>query len=137
VNPEVFAAGGLVTRRGADGVEILVVHRPRYDDWTFPKGKRDPGETDEETARREVFEETGLGCELVEELGTTEYVDNRGRAKQVRYWIMRLDDPTSPFVANAEVDEVRWLRPDAARGILSYGHDRELLDRAAAGGLSR
>jgi 8-oxo-dGTP pyrophosphatase MutT (NUDIX family) len=81
----VRAAGGVVWRRGADGaVEVLVVHRPKYDDWSFPKGKLDPGETEEECALREVDEETGLRCELGEELPTTMYVDRKGRPKRVR-----------------------------------------------------
>jgi 8-oxo-dGTP diphosphatase len=83
------AAGGVPWRRRADGqLEVLLVHRPHYDDWTFPKGKAKDGESDEEAAIREVEEETGLTCELGNELATTHYVDRRGRSKYVRYWTM-------------------------------------------------
>src|SRR5204862_335173 len=79
------AAGGIVTREG----RVLLVHRPRYDDWTFPKGKAEDGESDEDCALREVREETGLDCELLDELSSTAYIDSRGRPKRVRWWRMR------------------------------------------------
>jgi 8-oxo-dGTP pyrophosphatase MutT (NUDIX family) len=83
------AAGGLVVRARIDGSpEVLLVHRPRYGDWTIPKGKAAVGETDEECALREVEEETGLRCVLGRELASTEYLDRRNRAKRVRYWEM-------------------------------------------------
>ena len=82
----VRAAGGVVVR---DDGRVLVVHRPKYDDWTFPKGKADPGESDEECALREVREETGLECVLEDELPQTRYFDSRGRPKRVRWWRMR------------------------------------------------
>src|SRR5947208_721849 len=84
----VRAAGGLVTRTRPGGVEVLIVHRPRYDDWSLPKGKAEPGETDEDTALREVEEETGYRCRLGAELPTVYYEDRRGRQKQVRFWHM-------------------------------------------------
>jgi 8-oxo-dGTP pyrophosphatase MutT (NUDIX family) len=122
----VRAAGGVVWRRGADGaVEVLVVHRPKYDDWSFPKGKLDPGETEEECALREVDEETGLRCELGEELPTTMYVDRKGRPKRVRYWAMTVSD--GAFTPNDEVDEVRWLPPAEASRLLTYARDGEVL----------
>ena len=104
---EVRAAGGVVVRRQDGQDEVLVVHRPRYDDWTLPKGKLKPGESDEEGALREVEEETGLRCRLGRELQTVSYVDHRGRDKTVRYWEMAPLDGT--FSPNHEVDEVRWL----------------------------
>jgi len=107
----VRAAGGVPVRNGATGVEVLVVHRPRYDDWTFPKGKRERGETDEECALREVLEETGLRCVLEEELPPTTYVDRDGRPKLVRYWRVRVVEGS--VVPNDEADEARWL-PRAA-----------------------
>src|SRR3954471_4387879 len=90
---QVHAAGGIVHRR-ADGTppfELLVVHRPRYDDWSLPKGKLDRGETFDAAALREVYEEPGLRCRLGEELGSVRYVDNKGRDKLVRYWLMEVD----------------------------------------------
>jgi len=119
----VRAAGGVVMRDG----EILVVHRPRYDDWSFPKGKaHSRREADAETALREVLEETGLACELAEALPDVTYTDGRGRPKIVRYWRMRAGKGV--FVPGNEVDEVRWLSPAEARRLLTYDHDRALLD---------
>jgi 8-oxo-dGTP pyrophosphatase MutT (NUDIX family) len=117
----VRAAGGLVLRDG----EVLLVHRPRYDDWTFPKGKALDGETDEECALREVLEETGLECNLAGKIGTTEYVDTKGRPKRVRWFLM--ERVRGEFVPNDEVDEVRWLALADAATLLSYGRDVELL----------
>lgn len=107
------------------GVEILLVHRPRYDDWTLPKGKVDRGETDEECARREVEEETGLRCRLGAEAASTRYVDQKGRPKLVRYWHMEVEGGV--FVPNDEVDEVRWLPVERAVALLTYDHDRALI----------
>jgi 8-oxo-dGTP diphosphatase len=117
----VHAAGGVVTRDG----RLAVVHRPRYDDWTLPKGKLDPDESFEDAALREVEEETGLRCRLVRELPAVEY-EVRGRPKLVRYWAMEVADET-PFVPNEEVDEVRWLEPREALALLSYDRDLELV----------
>src|SRR4051794_12919323 len=119
--PEVLAAGGVVVRDG----RIAVVHRPKYDDWSLPKGKLDPGEGFEEAALREVEEETGLRCRLGRELPSTEYRDNKGRPKLVRYW--KMDPLDGEFTPSGEVDELRWLEPDEAEALLSYDHDKELL----------
>ena len=133
--PEVHAAGGIVRRRGGAAPwrrwQIALVHRPRYDDWTFPKGKRDGRETDEETALREVLEETGFRCRLGHDLGEVRYRDGRGRTKAVRYWLMDLSDPgdDTTNIPNREVDELRWCRPNTAAKILTYEHDLVLLDR--------
>jgi 8-oxo-dGTP pyrophosphatase MutT (NUDIX family) len=116
---DVKAAGGVVLRDG----EVALAHRPRYDDWSFPKGKLDPGETWEQAALREVEEEIGLRCRLGEELPSTEYRVPRGR-KVVRYW--RMEPESGEFSPNEEVDEVRWMPPADAEGLLSYDHDREL-----------
>ena len=122
----VRAAGGIVWRHDQGGaVEVLLVHRPKYDDWSFPKGKLDAGESDEECAVREVEEETGLRCALGEELLGTSYVDRRGRPKAVRYWEMTVVD--GAFTPTDEVDVVRWLPPADAEPLLSYERDRELL----------
>jgi 8-oxo-dGTP pyrophosphatase MutT (NUDIX family) len=119
----VRAAGGLVVRNG----EVLLVHRPKYDDWTFPKGKAEDGETDEACALREVEEETGFTCALRAETGTTRYVDSRRRPKVVRWWLM---EPLSgTFSPTEEVDAIRWLEPAAAALLLSYDRDRPLLER--------
>ena len=117
----VEAAGGVVVRDRA----VLVVHRPEYDDWTLPKGKLDPGEGFEEAALREVEEETGLRCSLVRELASTNYSDNKGRPKIVRYWEMGVLGGS--FEPNSEVDEVRWVSPAEAVELLTYERDAEVL----------
>ena len=127
----VRAAGGVPVRDGATGIEVLVVHRPRYDDWTFPKGKRERGETDEECALREVFEETGLRCALEEELPPTTYVDRDGRPKLVRYWRVRVVEGS--VVPNDEADEARWLPRAAAAALLTYERDHAVLDALGDG----
>ena len=123
----VEAAGGVVVRDGGAGTEVCVVHRPRYDDWTFPKGKLDPGETFEDAALREVEEETGLRCSLEAELPSTEYRDSKDRPKIVRYWQMEVDEDPG-FTPNDEVDELRWLPMAEARELLTYDRDGGLLD---------
>ncbi|HSL58755.1 MAG TPA: NUDIX hydrolase [Acidimicrobiales bacterium] len=128
--PAVRAAGAVVWRRGADGVEVLVVHRPRYDDWSLPKGKLDPGETDEQAAVREVHEETGLRGSLGPELAASAYIDHQGRPKTVRYWAMEVSD--GAFTPSDEVDEVAWLAVGAARARVSYARDVEVIDSFAA-----
>jgi 8-oxo-dGTP diphosphatase len=122
----VRAAGGLVVRDG----DVLLVHRPAYDDWTFPKGKANQGESDEDCALREVAEETGLRCRLDRELVATEYVDSRGRPKRVRWWRMTpvRDDGFTP---NAEIDELRWVSPHDAADLLTYERDLALLELIA------
>jgi 8-oxo-dGTP diphosphatase len=128
----VQAAGGVVSRRGPDGgLEILLVHRPRYDDWTIPKGKLEPGETHEQAARREVWEETGLDCELGRELPSTSYRDSKGRPKTVRYWAMRTPGGTAR--PQAEVDEVRWVPVEEVEALLSHDHDGAVVRAFAAG----
>jgi 8-oxo-dGTP diphosphatase len=127
--PEVRAAGGVVSRPG--GKEVIVIHRPKYDDWTLPKGKAESGEPDEDCAVREVEEETGLLCRLGDELPTIRYRDRKGRFKEVRYWAM---EPLSGELqdGNDEVDEVRWVGVDKAYDMLSYVHDREVVAAWAA-----
>jgi 8-oxo-dGTP diphosphatase len=119
---EVKAAGGVVRRE--DG-QIAIVHRPRYDDWSLPKGKLDAGESWEECALREVWEETGMRCQLGDELSPTFYDDRKGRSKAVRYWMMEPLGDTE-FEPNDEVDELRWLPPLEAAELLTYEHDAEL-----------
>jgi 8-oxo-dGTP diphosphatase len=122
----VLGAGGAVWRPGAGGgVEVLIVHRPKYDDWTLPKGKLEPGETHEQAAVREVEEETGLRCELGAELPSTSYTDHHGRPKAVRYWAMQVRD--GEFAPTAEVDEVRWVPVGEAAAALTYAHDADVV----------
>jgi 8-oxo-dGTP pyrophosphatase MutT (NUDIX family) len=124
----VLAAGGVVWRHRDDGtVEVLLVHRPRNDDWTFPKGKNDAGEPDESCALREVLEETGLRCTLGPELATSRYVDGRGRPKVVRYWAMTVAEE-APWAPDDEVDMLEWLDVREAERRLTYGRDVEVLD---------
>jgi 8-oxo-dGTP pyrophosphatase MutT (NUDIX family) len=119
------AAGGVVL---ADDGRMALVHRPKYDDWTLPKGKLDAGETFEQAALREVWEETGLRCRLVRELPSVEYTV-RDRPKLVRYWLMAVvEDPG--FVRNDEVDELRWLSPADAASLLTYDRDKGVLSAA-------
>ncbi len=126
MNDPVRAAGGLVRRGEPDGsFRYALVHRPRYDDWSFPKGKVHEGESDEVAALREVEEEAGLRCELERELPSVEYRDRHGRPKVVRYWMMRPIEGS--FRPNAEVDELRWALSDEALALLAYDRDRELL----------
>jgi len=130
----VRAAGGIVRRRGTNGpASYALVHRPQYDDWSLPKGKLDPGETDEEAACREVEEETGVRAALVTELSSIRYLDRKGRLKQVRYWLMEPVDGKSPrFRPNDEIDEVRWCSAAVAGKLLDHDHDRKLIVEAEA-----
>lgn len=131
---DVRAAGGVVWREVDDdptAVEVVLVHRPNYDDWTFPKGKLDRGESFEDAARREVVEETGLECELGDELPSVEYVDGKGRSKIVKYWAMTVR--RGEFAPNDEVDVLEWLDPVDAAGRLTYEHDVDVLDAFVVG----
>jgi len=123
------AAGGVVWRPGADGgIEVALIHRPRYDDWSLPKGKLDAGEHALPAAVREVREETGLGG-VVGRRGPRVSYPVRGSTKRVDYWLMRADDCV--FRPNDESDELRWLGPAEAAGLVSYDHDRAVLADAA------
>jgi 8-oxo-dGTP diphosphatase len=116
------AGGGVVHRDGL----VLLVHRPKYDDWTFPKGKAEPGESDLDCALREVLEETGLECAAERELPQTHYDDRFGRPKQVRWWLMA--PLGGEFTPSREVDEIRWHTPAEAADLLSYPRDVVLLE---------
>jgi 8-oxo-(d)GTP phosphatase len=126
----VRAAGGVVLRTNGAGSLVALVHRPRYDDWSFPKGKLDEGEDFPTAAVREVEEETGLRCTIVRSVGAVTYLDRHGRPKVVRYFAMDPDGGT--FVPGDEVDELRWVPADDAGDLLTYDHDRNVLDRALA-----
>lgn len=122
---EIRAAGGAVVREGEDGPELCLVHRPRYDDWSLPKGKLEQDESFKQGALREVEEETGFTCEAGAELSPVRYRDRKGRRKVVRYWQMR--PLAGGFKENDEVDELRWLAPERAVDLLDYEHDRKLV----------
>lgn len=123
----VLAAGGVVWRRDAEGgIEVVLIHRARYGDWSLPKGKLDPGETDEQAARREVLEETTLVTELGPELPSTTYLDRSGKHKRVRYWAMTVTAGTPE--GSHEVDRAEWFAFDRAAAGLSYPHDVEVLN---------
>jgi 8-oxo-dGTP diphosphatase len=124
----VRAGGGVVWRRVDDGrVEVLLVHRPRYDDWTFPKGKCEAAEADDRCALREVEEETGLRCVLGPEVATSRYIDNRGRDKVVRYWAMTVETELD-WAPGDEVDDRAWVPVDRAAARLSYARDLPVLE---------
>jgi 8-oxo-dGTP pyrophosphatase MutT (NUDIX family) len=121
----VQAAGGLLVRRQVGQLQIALVHRPIHQDWSYPKGKLEEGETFEEAAQREVFEETGCLCRLLRFIGHTEYIDRKGRPKVVAYWVMSAE--SGSFAPNEEVDELRWLNIASASLLLTYERDRALL----------
>ena len=121
----VRAAGGVPVRTVGGELEVLVVHRPSYRDWTFPKGKCERGESDEDCALREVAEETGLRCKLGRELPSTSYTDARGRPKVVRYWALEIVGGELGF--DHEVDDARWVSAAEAAALLSYERDLPLL----------
>jgi phosphohistidine phosphatase SixA/8-oxo-dGTP pyrophosphatase MutT (NUDIX family) len=131
VSQPVRAAGGIVLRGEGPDRSVALVHRPRYDDWSFPKGGLDADEDEATAALREVEEETGLRCRLGPSVGAVTYRDRRGRAKVVRYF--RMDADGGRFTPNREVDELRWVPIEDAARLLSYAHDRSLLRQVLAG----
>ena len=126
---DIVAAGAVVARKG----RVLLVHRPKYDDWSFPKGKQDPGEHVVATAVREVEEETGVRVRLGRPLPSFCYPVAAGR-KVVHYWCARVygDADVSSYTPNSEIDAVAWVPVDKAARRLSYDHDRELLEQHLA-----
>ena len=125
------SAGGVVYRVRDGRVEIVLVARPVTNLWALPKGTPEAGESIEQTAVREVAEETGLSVELGADLGEVRYTDHRGRPKVVRYWAMTVASGEATGDGD-EVDELAWLSPKAARSRLTYPPDRPLLDRLGA-----
>ena len=127
--PEIAAAGGVLIAPDKEGrTKVAVIHRPKYMDWSLPKGKLEVGESWREAALREVGEETGYRCEPIAELPHVSYLDRKGRRKLVRYWLMEPID--GEFEPHGEVDELRWLTPEEAEELLTYPHDKELVRRA-------
>ncbi|MFY2789615.1 NUDIX hydrolase [Rhodococcus sp. KRD162] len=130
----IFAAGSILWRRSpkkASSVEVAIVHRPKYDDWSFPKGKLDPGETSIDAAVREVKEETGFDSRLGRSLSYVTYpVPGHRRMKKVLYWAAEATG--GAFVPNAEVDELRWIAPGDIGNELSYPMDHKILRRFMA-----
>jgi 8-oxo-(d)GTP phosphatase len=130
---EIRAAGAVLWRPSEAGIEVALVHRSRYDDWSFPKGKQVPGEHLLLTAVREVAEETGMRPILGRPLSAARY-ESAGRPKRVDYWVGRpATNGRAAFEANDEVDALAWLPVPAARGRLSYPHDAALIDEFTAG----
>ena len=122
----VEAAGGIVVRHTPRGeMRVLLVHRPHREDWTFPKGKLEAGESHERCALREVEEETGLRCKLGTELPSTSYINGKSRLKVVRYWIM--DPGNGRAEPRNEVDAIRWVSVEEAAALLTYPRDRKIL----------
>jgi 8-oxo-dGTP pyrophosphatase MutT (NUDIX family) len=131
--PMVRAAGGVIWRRSESSqgtrsgeLEIVLIHRPRYDDWTLPKGKLEAGETYEHAARREVEEETGLTCGLGPELDSVSYVDGKGRPKVVRYWAMQVEEEHDR-PPDDEVDGWQWVAVRDALDVLTYDRDQTVV----------
>lgn len=122
---ELWAAGGVILREVHGRTEVLLAHRPHRKDWTFPKGKLDPGETLGRAAEREVLEETGFRCRRRDRLPFVRYRDGSGRKKMVVYWVMEVLE--GEFEPNAEVDAVGWFDLESAARTLTYDRDARLL----------
>jgi 8-oxo-dGTP pyrophosphatase MutT (NUDIX family) len=126
--PEIAAAGGVLIAPSDDGPLILVIHRPKYMDWSLPKGKLEEGEGWQEAALREVEEETGYRARVLDELDQVSYRDRKSRQKLVRYWLM--EPIEGKFEPHGEVDEIRWVSMDEAERLLTYDHDKEIVRQA-------
>ena len=122
------AAGALLWREvDSRNLEIALIHRPRYDDWSLPKGKIEGGETALQCAYREVFEETGIKASLTRQLGTVEYEES-GELKRVIFWSAHCSLDTGTFVVNEEVDELVWFTPEDALVKATHDSDRQIID---------
>jgi len=124
------SAGGLVWRSSLSGKELLIIHRPKYDDWSLPKGKLKPGETYQQAALREVYEETACHAEITGFAGCVCYTP-QGIPKVVLYWNMKLTEQCH-FEPNQEVDQVQWLNVEDALHVLDYPAERELAKKNLA-----
>jgi 8-oxo-dGTP diphosphatase len=123
--PDIAAAGGVLIARGQEGPRVAVIHRPKYMDWSLPKGKLEEGEGWQEAALREVQEETGYRARALDELERVSYLDRKARRKLVRYWLMEPVD--GQFEPHGEVDELRWVTEEEADRLLTYDHDKEIV----------
>jgi len=124
------AAGGVVVDLSKNKPRYLLIHRPRYNDWSLPKGKLNDGETHHDAALREVKEETGLVCDVMAKLSPVNYKTPNGKAKQVKYWLMQTR--SGVFVKNDEVDDVSWVKRSKAISMLTHVHDQAVLIEAHA-----
>ncbi|MGZ0179318.1 MAG: NUDIX hydrolase [Acidimicrobiales bacterium] len=122
------AAGGVVVDMSKNKPRYLLIHRPRYNDWSLPKGKLNEGETHHDAALREVKEETGLVCDVLAKLSPVNYTTPNGNAKQVKYWLMQTR--SGDFVKNDEVDDVSWVKRSKAISMLTHVHDQAVLVEA-------
>lgn len=122
------AAGGVVVDMSKNKPRYLLIHRPRYNDWSLPKGKLNDGETHHDAALREVKEETGLVCEVLAKLSPVNYKTPNGNAKHVKYWLMQTR--SGGFVKNDEVDDVIWVKRSKAISMLTHVHDQAVLVEA-------
>ncbi len=122
------AGGGVVADLSRNKPRYLLVHRPRYDDWSLPKGKLGTDETHRDAALREVKEETGLVCEVLARLSPVNYITPNGNPKQVKYWLM--EAVSGSFVPNDEVDAVTWVKRSQAVSLLTHVHDQAVLVEA-------
>jgi 8-oxo-dGTP diphosphatase len=122
------AAGALLWRENSQlEIEIALIHRPRYGDWSLPKGKVDDGETTLQCAYREVFEETGVRAQFTRELGSVEYLES-GESKRVKYWAAKAPSFDQQFKVNEEVDEIRWLNPADATSLATHDSDKSIIE---------
>ena len=121
-------AGGVVVDMSKNKPRYLLIHRPRYNDWSLPKGKLNEGETHHDAALREVKEETGLVCDVLAKLSPVNYTTPNGNAKQVKYWLMQTR--SGDFVKNDEVDDVSWVKRSKAISMLTHVHDQAVLVEA-------
>jgi 8-oxo-dGTP diphosphatase len=128
----VYAAGAICWREEKGRLLVAIIHRARYNDWGWPKGKVDPGETLPETAVREIKEETGLSIRLGVNLGVQTYDLPNGKGKEVHYWAAKVSEKalkSSTFKPSEEVAKVDWMTPDEAAKVLSYEHDKAFLEK--------
>lgn len=122
------AAGGVIVDMSKGKPRYLLIHRPRYDDWSLPKGKLDRGEKHRDAALREVKEETGLVCDVLAKLSNVNYLTPNGNTKRVKYWLM--EARSGSFVRNDEVDAVTWVKRSQAMSLLTHVHDQAVVVEA-------